>query len=380
MGSPSFHIDQLDLGEDSASRAFSAKIMRLKSTEPGPRALMIASVHGAEVQGNAVIWELLNQLSTLPFCGEFIFIPLANPRATSTKIGTMTLGRFNPVTGDNWNRLYIDLAQDLQVEQFVRDHSTLNEAQLNQQYKIWLKQKVQRLQSDRSIYGVNENGRLHLKLQEIAVECDFILDLHTGPCATEYLYAPEYAKLLARDLPFAHQLIVPHVFAGAFDEASFMPWVILNQQMQKLGRQYTIPVEAYTVELGSEEYISSNLAKSQAAKILYFFSKRAMIQRTLPDPKVALFQSELKHYKTYYSPQGGLVEYLIKPGEHFHKGDCLARILNFSKLEQLQELPSCWTPLHAIEAGICINHYPSAIVAQGHELFQVMEQPQAIIE
>jgi uncharacterized protein len=375
----SFRVDKIDLGEDSTSRPFQASVYRLQSEKSGPRALMTASVHGAEVQGNAVIWELLKQLSTLPFCGEFLFVPLANPRATSTKIGTMTLGRFNPVTGDNWNRLYVDLTKNTnEVDQFIDDHAGVEDQALTAAFKKWLKQKVQHTQKERSLYGVNENGHLHLKLQELGVECDFIFDLHTGPCATEYLYVPEYAKLSSVNLEFAHQLVVPHLFAGAFDEASFMPWVTLQTQLQKRGRGFEIPVEAYTIELGSEESLCSSTAKTQAQKIMAYLSKKGMIQKEIPNLKTKLFQAPLSHYKTYYSPCGGLVEYLIKPGQAFQKGDCLARILSYAPLQSLENLDACWKEILAHESGICINHYPSSVIGQGHELFQMMENPTAI--
>jgi uncharacterized protein len=376
---PKFSIEHLDLGEDSTSRPYKARVLKLKSSVAGPRVLFTASVHGAEVQGNAVIWQLLKELSTLPFKGEIIFIPLANPRATTTKIGTMTLGRFNPVTGDNWNRLYVDLTKNtIEVDQFVQRHQHLDNQKLISEYKSWLKQKVIALQKERSLYGENENGQLHLKLQEIGVESDFIFDLHTGPRATEYLYVPEYAKLASRNLKFAHQLIVPHVFAGAFDEASFMPWVRLQNCLNQLGRQFEIPVEAYTVELGSEELICSKLAISQAQKILAYLSQKAILDTPFELDQTQLYQAPLSHYKTYYSPRGGLVEYCIPPGQAFEKGDCLARLLSFDPLDKLANLDQCWSELHALNAGICINHYPSSVVGQGHELLQVLENPTPI--
>jgi predicted deacylase len=45
------------------------------------------------------------------------------------------------------------------------------------------------------------------------------------------------------------------------------------------------------------------------------------------------FYANLKDYKTYYAPSGGLYEFLIKPGESFRKAQVLARSSSFKPIE-----------------------------------------------
>ena len=53
---------------------------KLESGHAGPHVHIQASVHGAELQGNAVIFHLMQYFIHHPFKGSVTFIPLANPR------------------------------------------------------------------------------------------------------------------------------------------------------------------------------------------------------------------------------------------------------------------------------------------------------------
>ena len=42
--------------------------------------------------------------------GNVTIVPIANPYGLNCKLGEYTLGRFDPVTGDNWNSNYVYLS------------------------------------------------------------------------------------------------------------------------------------------------------------------------------------------------------------------------------------------------------------------------------
>ena len=82
-------------------------LYRFKGIRPGPKVYVQSSIHGAEVQGNVVIYHLIQSTSKpLPICGEIILVPNCNPVGTNIKAGEYTLGRFDPINGTNWNRGY----------------------------------------------------------------------------------------------------------------------------------------------------------------------------------------------------------------------------------------------------------------------------------
>ena len=77
-------------------------------------------MHGAEVQGNAVIYQLLEQLKDMHLTSDITLVPYANPIACNQKSGEFTLGRFDPITGTNWNRMYQDNSH--LVNEFANKH------------------------------------------------------------------------------------------------------------------------------------------------------------------------------------------------------------------------------------------------------------------
>src|SRR5690606_31905720 len=97
-----FEKKTIPLKELPSGDQLSLTLYRITGKQPGPHVHIQASVHGAELQGNLVIMELLRQFKTTPINGSITLIPLANPQATNTKFGTLTQGRYNPITGNNW--------------------------------------------------------------------------------------------------------------------------------------------------------------------------------------------------------------------------------------------------------------------------------------
>jgi uncharacterized protein len=373
MSSFTLTSESLKLQESPTGTRPLTTLYRLKSNKAGPCVFIPASVHGAEVQGNLVLQRLFDELKARRFCGELLLLPLANPRATDLKLGTMTYGRFNPVTGHNWNRNYVDFTapERFNIEQFAKDHHRLPINDIRVRFKIALENAIDREINKRAVYGECENGYVNLRLQKIAAKADLILDLHTGPVACDYLYAPEYLEIASGKLSIPYTLIIPHEFAGALDEACFMPWVRLENALKALGISGVLEqTEAYTVELQGEERADSEQADKQVQRLLHYLYQSRVL---LDDPQInsknqECFYSPLKNFKTYFAPAGGLAEFLLRPGEQFDQGASLVHIHRPHDL--LQPSPIA---VQAINSGALINHSPSAVVGEGHELVQVLE-------
>lgn len=370
----SFPIKELSNGD-----SLNINLFRVTGETPGPHVHIQASVHGAELQGNAVIFQLLKYFKEHPINGSITFIPLANPYASNNKNGTFTQGRFNPITGHNWNRNYVDLTKlsencsGFNLESFVKENLETEWEKIKLDYKKSIFSMCNYHQEKISQMGMSDNKKLNLLLQKVASTSDIVLDLHTGPEATRYLYVAEYEEESAKNLHFPHMLIIPNEFAGAMDEATFIPWLALQREFKKHNRIIPMDFEAFTVELGSEEKISLSDAEIDRDRILNYLSTKGVVKDFSPLIKGNQYRTLLKDYKTYYSPKGGICEYLKCPGEIFKKGDVLAKILNFAKIENFDELDNAVTEIVAREDGIIINHAPSASISEGVELYQVME-------
>ncbi len=344
-------------------------VYTIESTAPGKTVYIQSSVHGAELQGNAVIYELFNYFKTAKFSGKIIFVPLANPLASGQKLGTYTFGRFNPVTGDNWNRMYLNL-KDIDFDDFVSKHNSSSTQEINSAFKDLIYDSLENYISTQGKYEVSDNKRLFITLQKLASHADIVLDLHTGANATRYIYSPECQETKMKDINFPHYIVIPNEFGGAMDEATFTPWFNLTQKLKEAGVNYDYDFESYTVELGSEEIIDMLEAKNDASRILSLLEARNVLNEKIDKLDTKQFSCHLSDYKSYHSPIAGLCEYHVRPGNHFKSGDTLATIYQMDKLDQ----ESSYREVKALTDGILIHQTPSASVKKGMELFQVFSK------
>tara|TARA_R110000737_G_scaffold25195_4_gene43887 strand:+ start:9384 stop:10532 length:1149 start_codon:yes stop_codon:yes gene_type:complete len=370
----------MHVGEMASGAALTVPVYRIKGKQQGPNVYIQANMHGAEVQGNAVIFQLLEQFKTLELNGSITLVPYANPVACNHKNGEYTLGRFDPITGVNWNRMYH--FDDRFIEPFAKAYLSYAIDEIEQAFKaIMLEQISQKL--NHNIYGLTTGQRIAFQLQHLAHQADIVLDLHTGPISSKHLYCPEYAHASAKYFDIPHVLFMPNDFDGALDEATFCPWWQLQQAFSVLGRDFPITKadakqgeaiiikESFTVELGSQEQIDLDVAHEDAVGILSYLQYQGVINSHDYQPKtMTRYSCMLADYKALYSPMGGMVDYLAEFGQPLAPGEPLARILRMDNYGD-------GDPLHYISLDDCvipILHFASASVNQGTELYKVFSK------
>jgi predicted deacylase len=356
--------ENIVVGEVANGLPLTIPVYRLKSDGSGPNVYIQANMHGAEVQGNAVIFQLLEQLKHLNLNGNITLVPYANPIGCNQKSGEFTLGRFDPITGTNWNRMYHYNAG--LVAQFATDHAHYDDTTLKSIFKQRLIQEV-----DNKLHGpaylLSTGERIALNLQKLAHQADIVLDLHTGPISSKHLYCPTYATDSARYFNIAHVLLIPSDFDGAMDEASFCPWWHLSDALSKQGRTLPVQVEAFTVELGSQEKIDLNEALNDANSILSYLNHKAVFKDAPHKPKkITRYACHLSDYFAYYAPIGGMIEYLAPLGTHIKAGQPIAHVLRMERYLSEQPLQTLSLDCDAI----AILHFASASVNQGTELYK----------
>ncbi len=359
------------MGEMASGAKLTVPVYRVKNTAENPKGLNVyiqANMHGAEVQGNAVIFQLLELLKTLDIQGEITLVPYANPVACNHKNGEYTLGRFDPITGVNWNRMYYYNA-DFIID-FVKQHLDSHEIEVEAAFKVKLQQIItDKLEHNQ--YGLTTGQRIAYQLQRMAHQADIVLDLHTGPISSKHLYCPEYAKESARYFNIEHTILIPNAFDGAMDEATFCPWWTLQEEFARQGRKISFNKESFTVELGSQEQIDLTLAKEDARSILTYLShKKVLVNTHLTPVKMTRYACYLQDYKAFYSPMGGMVDYLAEFGKPLAAGQPLVKILrmdNYGDGDAIHYL-SLDHPV------LPILHFASASVNQGTELYKVFSK------
>lgn len=360
-----FYKDYLVVAQNASGRNMQVPIYRFIGKQSGPKVYIQSSIHGAEVQGNVVIYHLIQWLKRIPIRGEVVLVPNCNPVGTNIKAGEYTLGRFDPVNGTNWNRgYYYDRDAVLKFARTVGPEESIDS--IKQRFRQKIHQGLQkRLQTE---WGLGLANQLNLKLQTIAANADIVLDLHNGPVSTRHIYVPEYIKDAAMHFNIPHIIYIPNVFAGALDEATFCPWWTLSDALSKrFDRQVSFGVEAFTVEMGSQEVVNFDEGEEDAEGILSYLNNRGVLVdasvTAKPMPRYATF---LKDYKTLFTKTGGMVEYIAKPGDKLRAGECLARVLNVDELENDRAVELITAPCDLIS----ILHFPSASVLSGTQLYK----------
>lgn len=363
----------MSVGEMASGAALTVPVYRIKGDPTAPSVYIQANMHGAEVQGNAVIFQLLELLKSTKVNGNITLVPYANPVACNHKNGEYTLGRFDPITGVNWNRMYhFDPAI---IKPFVRESIGKNDATIESNFKKLMIESIED-KLDHNIFGLTTGQRIAYQLQRLAHQADFVLDLHTGPISSKHLYCPEYAKASAKYFDIPHTLLIPNEFGGALDEATFCPWWHLQEAFSELGIEFSISSkminkESFTVELGSQEQIDLEVALEDAKSILNYLQYKGVITASQYQPKEMIrYACFIKDYKAFYSPIGGMVDYLAVFGQPLPAGKPLARILRMDNYGD-------GDPLHYISLDhevIPILHFASASVNQGTELYKVFSK------
>ena len=191
-----------------------------------------------------------------------------------------------------------------------------------------------------------------------------MLDLHTGPIATEYLYSASRQINEINDFKIKNVIEIPNEFSGAMDEAFFISWHHLDALLNKNGKQPLNYGRSFTVELESEEDVTTNKTKYFKEIILNYLASKNCIEK-LDKTQIEQTIRPLKNFKTYFFSQGGMYEYSKPPGSVIKKNEILAKYIN--------QTSGQWKTVEAIEDCIIINHCPSSQVYEGMELIQVLE-------
>lgn len=364
----------MQVGELANGAALTVPVYRIKGCDSSSLSVYIqANMHGAEVQGNAVIFQLLEILKNTEVKGSITLVPYANPIGCNHKNGEYTLGRFDPITGVNWNRMYH--FDEKIIEPFVKAHQNSTNKVIESEFKAILLESIdQRFKHNK--LGLTTGQRIAYQLQRLAHEADIVLDLHTGPISSKHLYCPEYASTSASYFNIPHTILIPNGFDGALDEATFCPWWTLQTKLNEIGHSFSIVSkqvnkESFTVELGSQEKIDLDEAYQDALSILTYLQHKQVVNKPslLPEPLIR-YGCYLKNYKAFYSPMGGMVDYLAEFGTPLKAGESLVQILRMDNYGDGE-------PLHQITLDtdvIPILHFASASVNQGTELYKVFTE------
>jgi len=366
-----------------------APVFHCAGRNPRPRAYIQANVHGGELQGNAAILALMDLLAKEPPRGSVTLVPRVNPVGATQQVGDYVAGVYDFQTGANFNRGYLYLtgpsrsasaACYVDVDSFASVNRDATIREIGEGFREALKAALAAIRSETAVWGADLRLELALAVQEMAVETDLVLDLHTGDRAPRYLYAPEgsSAAIKAFGIPFV--LEVPFRFAGALDEASFVPWQDLSDAFARLGRT-DVPrlVDGFTVELGSMNAFSLAQGREDAKRIASALRFYGILDGDPDLPTERIVACHAGDYRSIASPIGGLVDHAVSPGTPVRAGDLVARVVDPGRVRTMPPRSAdAIVEVRAPEDGVVLLFHAFSSIPKGARLLSMMTKTRVV--
>ena len=300
----------------------------LKFGEPSsrPKAYLQAGLHADELPGMLVLQVLADELEDAAargdIKGEIILVPTANPIGLSQRNGDYLSGRFDSLSGENFNRNFPDLTPAVadKVGHKLGDDADKNKKKIRKA----MGKALEKIDAD------TELKALRKALMTLAHDADIALDLHADNEAQLHLYTgtplwPD-ATDLAAEIDARAVLLAEDSGGNCFDEACGGPWWALAKQFSEA----VIPPAclAATVELRSNNDVSVEYAERDARALFRFLVRRGVIAGEAGSlPRLLCDATPLEAMQQVKAKTNGLVVYRARLGDTVREGEVVAEII-----------------------------------------------------
>lgn len=306
-------------GIDQSTRRL--PLITVRATQPGPTVWVTAAIHGDEVTGTSIIHSLLSKLKKYPLRkGVMYLIPVLNPA------GFETISRREPYDEADLNRKFPGNPHGTTAE---RHAATISH----------------------SILKTHPN---------------FVIDLHTDSnnsiAYTIIDNVGQSNQTTKAVIALAQTLQFPWAFDRGY--ADYDPKTSLS------GYLMTQNIPAVTIELGGPMVVNNYFRKRGLIAIWAFLQSIDMVPGSTPtfQPNHPLPATAYYFEERLQCDHTGIIDYMVKPGEKFTKGQTLGKIRNvYGKEIALINAPS---------DGVLFSHEDQSIALPGQNLFTyVIEKP-----
>ncbi|WP_434632723.1 succinylglutamate desuccinylase/aspartoacylase family protein [Chromobacterium sp. CV08] len=297
----------------------------------GEKVHIQASLHADELPGMLVAWHLKQRLRQLEsegaVLGEIVVLPVANPIGLNQNQSNRLLGRFEAMSGQNFNRHYLPLAEP--VFAAVRQQLGADAKANTRLIRAAMRAELARQQPQTELQSLRHT------LHTLAFDADIMLDLHCDSRADIHLYTGtplwDQCEPLARYLGVCASLLAEDSGDYPFDESCSQPWWQLRELAAQAG--LSAPIEmaclAVTIELRGEWDVNHEYAAKDAEAIVHFLQHRGVIAGDPPPlPSLRHPATPLAGSEDLLAPHAGVVTYRAEPGSHLVPGDLVADVID----------------------------------------------------
>ncbi len=347
-------ISTIPLRQMASGDVLSLQVYKFIGANPGKKVYIQSNLHGAEIVGNAVIYQLIEflwMLDNTDLIGEIWLLPACNPMGTNQRSHNFSSGRYCAYEAKDWNRIFWDYEKDISkisddrenlLLAFAQSQLDLDLEQIRNNFLDAIKQRFVKFSDDiSSDCGVPYTKKFSYKLQSLSLDADYLIDIHSSTNqGLDYLYYFRNREESAKYFLLDFAILLDEYDGDAFDEAFIKPWLALEECFLQLGKRIKFDVEAWTLELGrGMEMIPDSVAKGVRGIKNYLRQKGILAKDLKFDDCPPTFHQ--MNFKTksesskYYATVGGMINSRVTLGTEVKTGEQLYQILSFNKQGKL---------------------------------------------
>ena len=321
------------LSGDGPGRSTEITYFRIGPKHPSQKVYLQAALHADEQPGILVLHHLLAMLKLADenkqLNAEFVVFPMVNPLGMAQISCRQHQGRYDEMSGVNFNRDWPDLYQVVQTQSQkdlcgpladeLTDSLQHNTSLIRGLIKNWLRQlePIEALQQQR-----------HVVMNE-AYDADYVLDLHCDHDSLLHIFAlPQHMTVLqglADWTGAAAVLNAEDSGGGPFDETWSTLWTRLQKDYpdKPLAECYSA-----TVEYRGQFDTFDELNLSDAERLFAYFQSRDLISGVPGNPPgTSVEPTDLAATEMLRVNQAGLLAYKVALGDIVTKGQIVAELL-----------------------------------------------------
>jgi predicted deacylase len=372
-------ISTIPLFQLASGEFLSLQVYKFIGAKSGKKVYIQSNLHGAEIVGNAVIYQIIDFLISLnntQIIGEIWLVPVCNPLAVNQRTHNFSTGRFNVYDSQNWNRIFWDYEKRHDdIEEFARSQIGLDIDTIKYNFFQKIKSSFDSLLDKiNAPSSVQLTDKYRYKLQSLSFDADYVIDLHshTGE-GIEYLYYFQNREDSANLFLLDYSILFYEYDGDAFDESFIKPWLALEKTLLKLtGQKMIFDKEAWTLELGTGMQMNADSVSKGVRGIKNYLTQKSILEiQDLTQSKTISHQTNfrsLSQLKKYWSPVGGMILSKAALGTSVNQGDLLYQILTFNKIG---ELPTT-IHVHAEKTGLVYDISINNSVNEGEFVLATM--------
>lgn len=319
-------------------------------------------LHADEGPGMIVARMLCDRLAALEadgrLTGHICVVPVANPIGLSQFVLGQQEGRFDNYDGKNFNRFYPDLGRGVvrRVSGSLTSDAPSNVETIRRALRAELSDWRTSTPAD----------RLRKTLMSLAIDADYVLDLHCDGEAEVHLYTqPAFSEAFA---PLSAHLGARAVLLAEisgdypFDEAVARPWIDVARAFPDV--PVALSCASATVELRGRRDVDRGIAGKDAAAIVQFLIHLGFVEGDLdPLPLPLCEATPLAGSEALVAPLAGLLTFTRDLGDVVLVDETVAEIID--------PLSGNVTPVKATTSGVFYARADTRIAEWGKRIGKI---------